>query len=183
MPELCAALGFHVAKGAGFEADDFLAAASTAEEAIGGACLVLTSDRDAYQLATPTTTILSPVRGTSELARLGPAEGEAKYGVRPDQVADFVALRGDPSDKIPGARGIGEKKGALLLQQHGTLEGIFAAGLLTDQADAVLVYRHLAPMQRSAPLPELDDAEPTWARGAELATRWGLDGLARRLSS
>ena len=183
MPELCAALGFHVAKGAGFEADDFLAAASTAEEAIGGACLVLTSDRDAYQLATPTTTILSPVRGTSELARLGPAEVEAKYGVRPDQVADFVALRGDPSDKIPGARGIGEKKGALLLQQHGTLEGIFAAGLLTDQAEPVLVYRHLATMQRSAPRPELADAEPTWARGAELATRWGLDGLARRLSS
>lgn len=183
MPELCAALGFHVAKGAGFEADDFLAAASTAEEAIGGACLVLTSDRDAYQLATSTTTILSPVRGTSELARLGPAEVEAKYGVRPDQVSDFVALRGDPSDKIPGARGIGEKKGALLLQQHGTLEGIFAAGLLTDQAEPVLLYRHLATMQRSAPLPELDDAEPTWARGAELATRWGLDGLARRLSS
>ena len=185
MPELCAALGFHVAKGAGYEADDFLAAASTGEEAIGGACLVLTSDRDAYQLATAATTILSPVRGTSELARIGPAEVVERYGVRPDQVADFVALRGDPSDKIPGARGIGEKKGALLLQAHGTLEGVFAVGLLADQADDVLVYRRIATMQRDAPLPEtpLPDAQPTWARGAELARGWGLDGLARRLVS
>lgn len=181
LPELCAALGFHVAKGPGFEADDFLAAAATREEESGGACLVLTSDRDAYQLASAATTILAPVRGTSELARIGPAEVEARYGVRPGQVPDFVALRGDPSDKIPGARGIGEKKGAALLRAHGSLEGIFAAGLLADQADDVLVYRRIATMQRDAPLPALDDAEPSWARAAELARAWGLDGLARRL--
>jgi DNA polymerase-1 len=183
LPELCAALGFHVAKGAGYEADDFLAAAATAEEATGGACLVLTSVRDAYQLATPAVTILAPVRGTSELGRLGPAEVVEKYGVRPDQVVDFVALRGDPSDKIPGARGIGEKKGAALLQQHGSLEEIFLAGLLTDQVDDILLYRRIATMDREAPLPALDDAEPTWGRAAELAASWGLDGLARRLLS
>lgn len=181
LPELCAALGFHVAKGAGYEADDFLGAAAAREEESGGACLVLTSDRDAYQLASAATTILAPVRGTSELARIGPAEVVERYGVLPAQVPDFVALRGDPSDRIPGARGIGEKKGAALLAAHGSLEGIFAAGLLADQADDVLVYRRIATMQRDAPLPALDDAEPTWARAAELARSWGLDGLARRL--
>ena len=183
LPELCMALGFHVAKVAGYEADDFLAAAATAEEAAAGRCLVLTSDRDAYQLASPSTTILSPVRGTSELARLGPAEVEERYGVRPDQVPDFVALRGDPSDRIPGARGIGEKKGAALLRAHGTLEGVFEAGLLADQREDVLRYRQIATMQRDAPLPArpLGDAEPTWELAAELAASWGLDGLARRL--
>ena len=68
-----------------------------------------TSDRDAYQLAAPDVTILQPVRGVSELARIGPAEVRERYGVDPQQVCDFIALRGDPSDKIPGARGIGEK--------------------------------------------------------------------------
>ena len=181
LPELCAALGFHVAKAAGYEADDFLAAAATREEADGGACLVLTSDRDAYQLASPLTTILSPVRGTSDLARIGPAEVVERYGVSPAQVPDFVALRGDPSDRIPGARGIGEKKGAALLAAHGSLEAVIAAGLLGDQADDVLVYRRIATMDRTAPLPELADAEPTWEQGAALAREWGLEGLATRL--
>lgn len=183
LPELCMALGFLVAKQAGYEADDFLAAAAAAEEAAGGACLILTSDRDAYQLASPFTTVLAPVRGTSELARIGPAEVRERYGVSPAQVPDFVALRGDPSDRIPGARGIGEKRGAALLQQHGSLDAVIAAGLLGDQADDVLVYRRIATMDRAAPLPELPDTEPTWERAAALGRAWGLDGLATRLLS
>ncbi len=103
LPELVGAMGFAAAKGAGYEADDFLAAAVASEEARGGEALVATSDRDAFQLASDRTTILQPVRGVSELARIGPAEVVERYGVEPEQVPDFIALRGDPSDKLPGA--------------------------------------------------------------------------------
>ena len=77
--------------------------------------LVATSDRDAFQLASDRVTILQPTRGVSEIARIGPAEVRERYGVDPEQVPDLIALRGDPSDKLPGARGIGPKKAADLL--------------------------------------------------------------------
>src|SRR5204863_9041636 len=100
LPELVESLGFVAAKGAGYEADDFLAAAVAAEEARGGTAVVATSDRDAFQLASDRTTIVQPVRGVSELARVGPAEVRERYGVEPAQVIDFIALRGDPSDRL-----------------------------------------------------------------------------------
>ena len=84
--------------------------------------LVATSDRDAYQLVSDRVTILAPTKGVSELARIGPAEVRERYGVEPEQVPDLIALRGDPSDKLPGARGIGPKKAAELLRQYRTLE-------------------------------------------------------------
>ncbi len=85
------------------------------EEARGGEALVATSDRDMFQLASERTTILQPVRGVSELARIGPPEVRERYGVEPEQVPDFIALRGDPSDKLPGAAGVGPKKAADVL--------------------------------------------------------------------
>ena len=103
LPQLVEAMGFAAAKAPGYEADDFLAAAVAAEEARGGLTLVATSDRDAYQLVSERTTVLQPVKGVSELARIGPAEVRERYGVEPEQVPDFIALRGDPSDKLPGA--------------------------------------------------------------------------------
>ena len=109
LPALCEAMGFLVAKAPGYEADDFLAAAARAWP---GPVLVATSDRDAFQLASERVTILQPARGVSELARIGPAEVRERYGVEPDQVPDLIALRGDPSDRLPGARGIGPKKAA-----------------------------------------------------------------------
>ena len=128
MTQIVAALGFANAKGGGYEADDFLGAAVAAEEARGGEALVATSDRDLFQLASSTTTILQPVRGVSEIARIGPAEVRERYGVEPVQVPDFIALRGDPSDRLPGAAGIGPKKAAAILQEHATLEDALAAG-------------------------------------------------------
>src|SRR5579872_6104749 len=100
IPDFVAACGFANAKGAGYEADDFLAAAAVAEERRGGMVLVASGDRDAFQLASQRTTILYPVRA-GEMARVGPAEVRSRYGVEPRQVPDFIALRGDPSDKIP----------------------------------------------------------------------------------
>ena len=103
LPEFVAACGFASAKEPGYEADDFLAAAAAAETRRNGRTLVATGDRDAFQLASATVTILHPVRG-GEMARIGPAEVRERYGVEPVQVPDFIALRGDPSDKLPGAR-------------------------------------------------------------------------------
>jgi len=100
-----AACGFAYAKAPGYEADDFLAAAVAQEEQRGGSAVVASGDRDAFQLASDRTLILQPVRA-GQMARIGPAEVRERYGVDPKQVPDFIALRGDPSDKIPGAPGM-----------------------------------------------------------------------------
>jgi len=183
LPELTASFGFACAKGAGYEADDFLAAAVAAEEARGGNVLVATSDRDAFQLASGRTTLLQPVRGVSELARIGPDEVRERYGVEPAQVPDFIALRGDPSDKLPGAPGVGPKKAAELLTQYGSLEQALAAGRFSALADELRLYRRIATLDPSAPLPELPDQEPDWRAASTLARDWGMNQLAERLAA
>ena len=87
----------------------------------------------------------------SEIARIGPAEVRERYGVDPGQVTDLIALRGDPSDKLPGARGIGPKKAAELLAQYGTLEEVLAAGRFAAEAEDLRLYRRIAQMDASAP--------------------------------
>ena len=182
-PALVDALGFAVAKGDGYEADDFVAAAVAFEEARGGQGLVASGDRDMFQLVSERTTVLQPQRGGGALARIGPAEVRERYGVEPTQVPDFIALRGDPSDKIPGARGVGEKTAAGVLRQHGSLEGALAAGRFAGEADALRLYLRVATMDSAAPLPPLEDQEPSWGRGAALADEWGLGRLAGRLEA
>jgi DNA polymerase I len=182
LPELVSALGFANGKGAGYEADDFLAAGVASEEARGGSALVATSDRDAFQLASQRTTILQPVRGVSELARIGPAEVRERYGVEPEQVADFIALRGDPSDKLPGASGVGPKKAADVLREHGALEAALEAGRFSAEAEDLRLYRRIATLDASAPLPPLEDQQPTWAEASSLVRSWGLNQLADRLA-
>jgi len=176
------ACGFANGKAAGYEADDFLAAAAAGEERRGGIALVASGDRDSFQLASDRTTILYPVRG-GEMARIGPAEVRERYGVEPRQVPDFIALRGDPSDKLPGAKGIGAKGAAALLRKHGTLEAALAAGRFAAQAEALRLYRRIAAMDSAAPLPPLADQEPRWGRAAALARSWELDRLAARLEA
>jgi DNA polymerase-1 len=183
LPELVAALGFAFAKAPGYEADDFLAAAVAREEADGGTAVVATGDRDAFQLASERTTILQPVRGVSEIARVGPAEVRERYGVEPAQVPDFIALRGDPSDRLPGAAGVGPKKAAEILRQYGSLEGALEAGRFGTQADELRLYRRIAAMDASAPIPPLDDREPKWAEASAFVRDWGLNQLANRLET
>jgi DNA polymerase-1 len=120
LPEFVAACGFANAKEGGYEADDLLAAAVAREEKRGGTALVASGDRDTFQLASAATTILYPVRA-GEMARIGPAEVRARYGVDPAQVPDFIALRGDPPDKLPDAPGVGAQGAASLLRKYGTL--------------------------------------------------------------
>ena len=180
LPELVGTLGFQWAKADGYEADDFLGAVVAAEEARGGEALVLTNDRDLFQLASAKTTILRPKPGQRELVRIGPPQVNEIYGVAPELVPDFVALRGDPSDRIPGAKGIGPGRAASILAKHGSLEACLAAGGFPDQADALRDYLHMTTLQADAPIPDLPDVEPDWAAGADLAESWGLAGVARR---
>jgi DNA polymerase I len=183
MPELVRAFGFAAAKAPGYEADDFLAAAVKHEEAREGAAVVVTSDRDSFQLASKQTTILQPTRGVSQLARVGPDEVRERYGVEPEQVPDFIALRGDPSDKMPGAKGVGPKTAASLLSQYGTLEAMLEEGRFGAQAEELRMYRRMATLDASAPLPPLDDQTPLWAEASSFVRELGLNALADRVAA
>jgi len=178
LPGIVGSTGFAYVKAPGYEADDFLAAASVGEEAAGGTALVATSDRDAFQLVTERVTVLQPAKGGP--ARIDSAEVHARYGVDPAQVTDFIALRGDPSDKIPGARGVGPKRGAELLAQYGTLDAMLEEGRFASEADALRLYRRIATMDHDAPLPSLPDVTPDWVAAAAHATEIGATRVARR---
>ena len=182
LPELVESLGFASAKAPGYEADDFMGAVVAAEEKKKRPVLVATSDRDLFQLASERTTLLNPVRGVSEIARVGPAEVRERYGVEPQQVPDFIALRGDPSDKLPGAKGVGPKTAASVLAEYGTLESALEAGRFATQAEELRLFRRIATVDASAPLPPLRDQTPTWAEASTLVERWGLRNLSGRLA-
>jgi DNA polymerase-1 len=183
LPQLVEALGFATAKAEGYEADDFVAAAVASEEKRRGTCVVVTSDRDLFQLASERTVIVTPVRGVSELARIGPDEVRERYGVEPAQVPDFIALRGDPSDRLPGARGVGPKTAANLLAQYQTLEAMLEDGRFAAQAEELRMYRRMATLDASAPLPPLQDQTPKWAEASAFVRDLGLNALADRVAA
>ena len=182
LPDFVEACGFANAKAAGYEADDFLATAVAREERRAGVAVVASGDRDAYQLASERTTVLQPIRA-GEMARIGPPEVRSRYGVDPKQVPDFIALRGDASDRIPGAVGVGPVGAGALLKKYGSLEKALAAGRFAAQAEKLRLYRSIATMDKSAPVPPLRNQRPTWSRAAELAREWQLNKLAERLDA
>jgi DNA polymerase-1 len=179
LPGFIATFGFACAKAPGYEADDFLAAAAGRWK---GPVVVATSDRDAFQLVSDRVTILQPLKGVSELARIGPAEVRARYGVEPEQVPDFIALRGDSSDRIPGAPGVGPKTAASILKQYGSLEAALAAGRFPTIADDLRLFRQIARMDPRAPLPRLAAQKPKWAAASAAAKELSLNALAKRLA-
>jgi exodeoxyribonuclease-3 len=182
LPAFVEAFGFAAAKQAGYEADDFVAAAVKREEKRGGRVLVASGDRDMFQLVSERTTVLFPVRA-GVMERIGPKEVRARYGVAPAQVPDFIALRGDPSDKLPGAPGVGPRGAADVLARHGSLEAALKDGRFPALTDQLRLYRRIATMDPRAPLPRLPDQAPNWERAAELARRWRLNALAKRLDA
>jgi DNA polymerase I len=182
LPQLVTACGFVCAKKPGYEADDFLAAAAAREERRGGTVILATGDRDAYQLVSASTTVLQPIRA-GEMARIGPAEVRARYGVEPQQVPDFIALRGDASDRIPGLAGMGPRGAATLLGRYGSLAKALAAGCFPAQAQMLRLYLSIATMDKSAPLPPLRNRKPHWRQAAALARDWQLNRLADRLEA
>ncbi len=181
LPEFMAAFGFVSAKGNHYEADDYIASAATAEAKHGGTALVASGDRDSFQLASDSITILHPVKA-GEIARIGPAEVVERYGVLPEQVPDFIALRGDPSDKIPGAKGVGAVTAASLLKRYPDLEAMLADGKFASEAANLRLYKRIATMVRDVKLPPIPSRAPDWAAGAALAAQWELESLSKRLA-
>ncbi|CAN5160109.1 DNA polymerase I [soil metagenome] len=129
--EVLAALRVPVLGVEGYEADDVIATLTTQAVADGMRVLILTGDRDALQLVGEDVTVLYPRRGVSELTRFTPEEVESKYGLTPSQYPDFAALRGDPSDNLPGIAGVGEKTAAKWVRDFGSLAD------LVDRVDEV----------------------------------------------
>jgi DNA polymerase-1 len=172
------------------EADDQLGSYAHAEADGGGTALVMTGDRDMYQCATDRVTILYVRTGGRGAEEVDPAEVHKRYGVPPELVPDFIALRGDPSDGIPGAKGIGEKTAADLLSRHGSLEAALDSalressarvrGALTDQRDELLRFREIATLQNvDVDLPP--DRPTDWEGAAAAARERGMNRLAERL--
>ncbi len=182
LPDLCAAFGFGVGKAEGYEADDLMAAAAEREVEAGGTCLLLTTDKDSYQLVTDDVTVLSPRRGVREMDRIGPREVVDRLGVLPEQVPDFKALAGDSSDRIPGAKGIGAKTAASLLLKHGTLDAFLETGTRAAEADLILKFREVVRMRPQVPV-TLPQGAPDWHAGAERLRALGADRLAERLEA
>jgi DNA polymerase I len=143
--------------------------------------VIASGDRDSFQLASPNTTILYPQRGGA-MIRIGPAEVRTRYGVEPSQVPDFIALRGDSSDNIPGAPGVGAKGAAALLKRYGSFERLLADGRFPAYREQLQLFRSIATMDPKAPIPPLRNQNPTWAQAAALAKQWKLDQLAGRLA-
>ncbi len=110
----------------GWEGDDILGTIAARDEALGYETLLVTGDKDAYQLASDLTRIVTTKKGVTDIAIYGPDEVKERYGVTPEQVPDYLGLKGDSSDNIPGVAGIGEKTAAKLLQAYGSLEGLYA---------------------------------------------------------
>lgn len=180
LPQVVEAFGFSYGKAAGYEADDFIASAVAAEEKRGGDVIVASGDRDMFQLASQHTTIVFPKPG-GVWERIDPAGVRERYGVEPTQVPDFIALRGDPSDKLPGARGVGAAGAANWVRKFGNLEAILKAGNFPAQADDLKLFKAIATMSRKAPMPKLPDQRPNWARAATLMREWQINRLAERL--
>jgi DNA polymerase-1 len=188
-PQLFEALGWTLAATPDLEADDLLHSFALSEVEADGSALLMTGDRDMFQCATPDVTVLYLKTGVRGFEAMGPAEVQQRYGVPPALVPDFIALRGDPSDGLPGARGIGEKGAADLLMRHGSLEAALAspdgekprvATALREQADELRDFLAIATLQR------VDVARPAdrvtdLAGGAEAAEALGMRRLAERL--
>lgn len=189
-PGLWQAFGWGYATTTDFEADDLLGSYAQVETAAGGRTLLLTGDRDMYQCVGDRVAVLYPERGRDGPALIDAAAVVERYGVHPGQVTDFIALRGDPSDGLPGARGIGAKTAAALLAEHGDLEGVLAAAPASGRFAATLREQagELRAFKRIATLVTLDVERPAdrttdLASGAAAADALGMRALARRLRS
>jgi DNA polymerase-1 len=123
--EVADALGISQFEAPGFEADDIIATVAKRAAAAGWDVLVVTGDRDAFQLIGEGIEVVYTRRGISDTVKAGAGYIGDRYGIRPDQYVDYAALRGDPSDNLPGVPGVGEKTATKLVAGYGDLEGIF----------------------------------------------------------
>jgi len=192
-PDFFAAFGWRSLSAGDLEADDLLGSLAEVETRAGGEALLFTGDRDMFQCVGDAVTVLFPRGGKNGPEVVDPAGVRERYGIEPEQVPDFIALRGDPSDGLPGAKGIGAKTARDLLREHGTLDGAIAAaakpatmtprqaGALTGDADALRAFKDIATL-RPIELERPADAPLDGAAAAAARDR-GMNRLAERLEA
>jgi 5'-3' exonuclease len=188
-PAFYEALGWSVLDADDLEADDLLGSLAAVESAAGGRTLILTGDRDMFQCANEDVTVLLQRTGGDGPEEVGPAVVREKYGVDPAQVPDFIALRGDPSDGLPGAKGIGAKTAADLLQRKGDLEHVILGAVrekpsvrraLIEQAAELRSFRDIATL-RTIDLERPPDRPTDLEHGSAAARALGMNRLGERL--
>jgi len=182
LPEICRVFGLGVGKCEGYEADDLMAAAAEEETRRVGTSLLLTTDRDSYQLVNESVTVLAPQRGGLPPDRIGPLEVVERMGVLPEQVPDFKALSGDSSDKIPGLKGIGPKSAAALLLAHGSLENVLQNWSKPEEVELALRFREVVRMRPDCPVELPVSGPPDWQSGAAALQALGAERLAERIA-
>jgi DNA polymerase-1 len=180
-PGLYEALGWHCASSDEFEADDLLGSYAAVESEAGGETLILTGDRDMFQCVDDRVKVLYVRTGSKGAQVVDAAEVKARYGIEPALVPDFIALRGDPSDGIPGAKGVGEKTAASLLNRYGSLEDALT-GKLAASADQLRAFKEMASLRRLE-VERPPDSPTDRAGGAEAVRTRGMKRLAERLAS
>jgi 5'-3' exonuclease len=188
-PELFSAFGWAVESSPEVEADDLLGSLAEVEAGAGGRTLIVTGDRDMFQCVGDRASVLLLKSGITGFEEMDAAAVRARYGVGPELVPDFIALRGDPSDGLPGAPGIGPKTAASLLERYGSLEGAIAgasgerprvAAALTDSASELRAFRDIATL-RTVAVERPPDRATDLKGGAAAARGLGLGRLAQRL--
>ena len=195
-PALLQSLGWTFATSTELEADDVMFSHARVEEQRGGRALLLTGDRDLYGAVSEHVAVAELLKGGAH-GEIGPAQVRERYGVEPAQVPDFIALRGDPSDGLPGAPGIGAKTAAELLREHGSLEGVLAtaqsisaahssgmrartAAALRENTELLRKFKQIATLQSIDVEPPLERSTD-FAGGALAARELGMGRLAQRL--
>jgi 5'-3' exonuclease len=193
-PGFFAAFGWQSLSAGDLEADDLLGSLARAETGAGGRALLFTGDRDMFQCVSDGVTVLFPRGGKDGPEVVDPVGVRERYGIEPAQVPDFIALRGDPSDGLPGAKGIGAKTARDLLREHGTLEAVIAAaskpgtmtprqaGALTGDPDALRAFKDIATL-RAVELERPADAPLDGGAAAAAARERGMNRLAERLEA
>ena len=190
-PAFYEALGWSVVAHDTLEADDLLGSFAAVETEAGGSTLILTGDRDMFQCASESVTVLLQRARQEGPDEVGPEQVQEIYGITPAQVPDFIALRGDPSDGLPGAKGIGAKTAADLLRRKGDLEHVILGAIrekpsvrkaLIEQAAELRTFRDIATL-RTADVERPPD-RPTDREGGSAAARsFGMGRLAARLGA
>ena len=170
---LLATMAVPVVTADGFEADDVIATLARRALAQGFDVLIVTGDRDALQLVEPGITVLYPRKGVSDLARMTPEAVVDKYGVTPKQYADLAALRGDPSDNLPGIPGVGEKTAAKWIVQFGSIDELIARADEVKGKVGEALRSHLDAVQLNRTLTALvDDVELELAPADAIRVAW-----------
>ncbi|HWO83590.1 MAG TPA: 5'-3' exonuclease H3TH domain-containing protein [Solirubrobacterales bacterium] len=187
---LVEAFGYTNVRVDGYEADDVIASLVKQAREEGIEVMVVTGDRDAYQLVAEGVRVMSTSRGITETKIYDREAVIERYGIPPELVPDFIALRGDPSDGIPGAKGVGEKTAAELLRRRGSLESAIEnavrerpprlSGALLEGADDLRMFKDLATL-RTVKVRRPTDKATDYAGGAKAARRRGMNRLAERL--